>query len=69
MYIRDDIPLQDDQGPGCVGLILNRELESGGYECSPLNALAFARTGGDGDHFSLLVQDGTIDEWSPVVLT
>jgi hypothetical protein len=52
-----------------IGLILQDELKTGGYWCSPKNALTFASTGGDGDHYSLLIRDGRIDDKSPVVLT
>ena len=58
-----------DTGFRRLGLILNKELEFGGYWCSPKNALTFARTGGDGDHYSLLIHDDRIDEKSAVVLT
>jgi len=70
-HIRDNfaLPRYADAGVGSVGLILNSTLENGGYWCSPRNALTFARTGGDGDHYSLLIKDGIIDESSPVVLT
>ena len=57
------------QGIGSVGLILYSTLERGAYSCSPRNALTFAHTGGDGDHYSLLIKDGIIDESSPVILT
>lgn len=69
MYVRDQIPLQGDQGLGAVGLILEPDLEVGQYWCSPVNALTFARTGGDGDHYGLIEIDGEINESSPVVLT
>lgn len=62
-------PRRTDSGVGSVGLILDSELKTGSYFCSPENALTFARTGGDGDHYSLLIQDGVIDETSPVILT
>ena len=53
-----------------VGLILPTTLEPGNYEyCSPKNGLVFASTGGDGDHYSLLVHDGVVDDKSPVVMT
>jgi hypothetical protein len=70
-YIREHftLPQYADEGVGAVGLILSQTLENGGYWCSPRNGLEFARTGGDGDHYSLLIQDGAIDESSPVVLT
>lgn len=63
------LPRWADAGVGSVGLILNQTLENGGYWCSPSNALTFATTGGDGDHYSLLVKGGVISETSPVVLT
>ncbi|SHJ52790.1 hypothetical protein SAMN02745146_3357 [Hymenobacter daecheongensis DSM 21074] len=50
------------------GLLPVRPLENGGYECTPTNTLSFARTGGDGVHFSLLdARDETAD--GPVVMT
>ena len=67
MYVRDQIPR--DQGLGSVGLNLNPELEVGDNWCSPVNALTFACTGGDGDHYGLVELDGEINESSPVVLT
>lgn len=39
------------------------------YRRSPLNSVEFARTGGDGIHYSFLVLDGHWSELSPVVLT
>jgi hypothetical protein len=52
-----------------VGLFLHLPLQPGGYDCSPSNALMFARTGGDGVHFALLPLDGMLSEETPVVLT
>ncbi len=63
------LPRYADPGVGSVGLILYPTLKNGGYSCSPRNALSFAHTGGDGDHYSLLMTDGKNDESSPVVLT
>ena len=63
------LPRWADAGVGSVGLILYQKLENGGYWCSPKNASTFATTGGDGDHYSLLIKDGVINETSPVVLT
>ncbi|MEX2173810.1 MAG: hypothetical protein WD872_05570 [Pirellulaceae bacterium] len=55
---------------GDVGLILDRELDDSRYlGCTPLNCRTFASTGGDGAHFSLLVQDDAITDSSPVVVT
>jgi hypothetical protein len=54
----------------CVGLILDKELDDSRYpHCTPLNCRTFANTGGDGAHFSLLVEDDMITETSPVVVT
>lgn len=58
-----------DVGFGALGLILNRRLENGGYWCTPTNSLAFARTGGNGVHFSFLVRNGKVTRSSPVVVT
>lgn len=50
------------------GLLPVRPLENGDYPCTPTNTLSFARTGGDGVHFSLLnACDETAD--GPVVMT
>jgi hypothetical protein len=50
------------------GLLPVRPLENGDYECTPTNTLSFARTGGDGVHFSVLnARDETAD--GPVVMT
>lgn len=40
-----------------------------GYCCTPTNTLAFAGTGGNGVHFSFLVQNGKVTENSPIVIT
>lgn len=54
----------------CIGLILDEELDDSRYNhCTPLNCRTFANTGGDGEHFSLLVVDDAITENSPVVVT
>ncbi|NHI92390.1 MAG: hypothetical protein EAX96_07785 [Candidatus Lokiarchaeota archaeon] len=52
-----------------IGLILMHPLKTEEYESTPRNSSAFARTGGDGVHFSLLHLDGQIIEKSPVVMT
>ena len=55
---------------GEIGLILDKQLDDSRYKhCTPLNCRTFANTGGDGAHFSLLVQDDAITETSPVVVT
>ncbi len=61
-HIRENIPLRGDKGVGAVGLILQRPPEYGSYWNSPKNAITFAHTGGEGDHYSLLIRDGVIDE-------
>ena len=66
---RETLPEIRDAGLGCVGLILNEQLKRGIYGCSPRNGVAFASTGGDGDHYSLLIREGRVDSQSPVVLT
>ncbi len=48
-----------------VGLIMEDELIEEWYECTPLNCLTFASTGGDGVHFSIIKD---LDQ-SPVVMT
>lgn len=53
-----------------LGLRLDEDLDASRYEhITPLNCRTFASTGGDGVHFSFLVQDGVINSGSPVVLT
>ncbi|QDT39775.1 hypothetical protein [Stratiformator vulcanicus] len=55
---------------GPVGLILDGPpRRHSGYDNTPLNAVCFASTGGDGDHYSLIPIDGTITAQSPVVLS
>jgi hypothetical protein len=59
-----------DRGFDRLGLILDKKLDQSRYSfCTPLNCQTFAHTGGEGVHFSFLVQDGMIRETSPVVLT
>ena len=50
-----------------IGLIL--EEEPFYYDVTPKNAIPFAHTGGDGDHFSLLCIDGYVAKESPVIMT
>ena len=52
-----------------IGLILFRPVKKEGYESTPVNSLAFATTGGDGVHYSLLCLGGEISDLSPVVMT
>jgi len=67
---RQRFPSRFDRGLAGVGLILYQQLVVSTCEwCPPLNCRTFAETGGDGIHFSLLVQDGAITENSPIVMT
>ncbi len=52
-----------------IGLILIRPLKTEEYESTPRNSSAFAHTGGEGVHFSLLQLEDQITEKSPVVMT
>jgi len=52
-----------------LGLILSRPPMHGGYACTPGNTSAFAWTGGDGVHFSLVLRGGRPRDDSPVVMT
>ena len=52
-----------------LGLILLDDLERWEYWCTPTNSVAFAATGGNGVHYSLVDVDDGIDEASPVVMT
>ena len=63
-------PTQYDPGLGGLGLLLDKQLDQSrcGHH-TPLNCRTFARTGGEGVHFSLLTHDGCIDSDSPVVMT
>ena len=68
------IPSGYDPGLGRVGLLFYGEPKWGGYWCSPVNGVAFATTGGDGVHFSLIAEPGPggaprVTERSPVVMT
>lgn len=57
-------------GIWAVGLRLDKKLGRTRYALdTPLNCRSFADTGGDGVHFSLVVQDGKIRESSLVVMT
>jgi hypothetical protein len=52
-----------------IGLILLTEIKHHGYWCTPSNSITFAETGGDGVHYSLLVESDKVDENSPVIMT
>ena len=51
-----------------IGLILERPLQRAGYDTTPPNTLTFARTGGDGVHFSFVLREGEVHAASPIVM-
>ena len=71
--IRQQFPAEEFQpvGVNALGISFSRShcLSNGEYWCTPLNTLAFAWTGGDGEHYSFLVQRRRVDDHSPIVLT
>jgi len=71
--IRQLFPVEKWQQAGVSALGIKfspiHSLSNGEYWCTPLNTLAFARTGGDGEHYSFLVQQRSVNSSSPVVLT
>ncbi|MEO1636490.1 MAG: hypothetical protein AAFS04_15570, partial [Cyanobacteria bacterium J06631_9] len=48
---------------------LPSQFRNGGYYCTPLNSLAFAYTGIEGQHFSFFVSDNAITVDSPIILS
>ncbi len=52
-----------------IGLILIKPIAQEQYKSTPLNSMAFATTGGDGVHFSLIEINGEISDHSPIVMT
>jgi hypothetical protein len=52
-----------------IGLILQIPPKREDYWCTPLNALTFARTGGDGTHYSLVSLPNSPRSAQPVVMT
>jgi hypothetical protein len=62
-------PAAFDNGLGQLGMLLYSDCKPGGYWCMPNNSIAFATTGGDGVHFSFIVEDGQVTESSPVIVT
>lgn len=52
-----------------IGLILQLPPRREEYWCTPKNSTCFARTGGDGTHFSILHLPGTTLDSAPVVMT
>ncbi|MGD1863513.1 MAG: hypothetical protein ACFB0D_03055 [Phormidesmis sp.] len=70
--VTKQFPHENIQWPGAIGLAewnSLSKLKNGGYYCTPLNSLAFAWTGTDGEHFSFLVRNAKITERSPIILT
>lgn len=63
--------LQNIGEDGCeaIGLLPMPSLHHSGYSQAPRNSLAFATTGGDGVHFSLVAIDETAMASWPVVMT
>lgn len=62
-------PSRSNPGFSALGLLLHPQLERFDYWCTPKNVVTFARTGGNGVHFSFLAHDGKVTENSPVVIT
>jgi hypothetical protein len=59
-----------DPGLVALGLMIGDKLDEFRYDwCTPSNCLTFATTGGNGIHFSFLVENGTISPRSPIVVT
>ncbi len=52
-----------------LGLGLMQPPERSYYWCTPTNVLTFAATGGDGVHYSLLIEGDSVDDDSPVIMT
>lgn len=64
-----EFPTSFDPGLGQISLLLEMPLKHGGYYCTPLNSLSFGGTGCDGVHFSFIVENNSITEDSPVIVT
>lgn len=70
--IEAQFPGQNSQWPEALGIAYlygPSALENGGYWCTPLNTLSFARTGVDGEHFSFLVCNNSVNDRSPIIYT
>jgi hypothetical protein len=52
-----------------IGLNLIRPITREHYDSTPMNSMAFAKTGGDGVHFSFVQLKEEISNHSPVVMT
>ncbi|WP_339613759.1 hypothetical protein [uncultured Rubinisphaera sp.] len=62
-------PAKFDNGLGQMGMLIYSECRNEGYWCTPKNSMAFATTGGDGVHFSFIVENNKVTENSPVIVT
>jgi len=69
VYLSDRYTGNPDNGLGLVGLILSKCLSHETYSSSPINALRFASTGGNGVHFGLIEDENGVSNNSPVVMT
>jgi len=69
--IRERFPGEFREGIATVGVFFARttELKRGDSHCTPRNSVAFAWSGGDGEHYSLIVREGRVNADSPVILT
>ncbi|MEL7330949.1 MAG: hypothetical protein AAFN12_01810 [Cyanobacteria bacterium J06560_2] len=70
--VKRQFPKQNSNWPDAIWIAYwnsAAKLKNGGYYCTPTNSLAFAMTGTDGQHFSFLVQNSSVNEASPIVLT
>ena len=62
-------PAEFDNGLGQMGMLIYSEYRNEGYWCTPKNSMAFATTGGNGVHFSFIVENNKVTEDSPVIVT
>jgi len=69
--IRERFPGEFYNGIEVLGIRFSpsNQLVYGDYFCTPKNSVAFAWSGGDGEHYSFVVRDNLVDESSPVILT
>jgi hypothetical protein len=69
--IRERFPGDYRDGIAAVGIgfAKSNEFKHGDYYCTPKNSVAFAWSGGDGEHYSFIVRNNKVDADSPVILT
>ncbi len=70
--VRKQFPEKGSCWPEAIDLSYlhkSADLKNGGYYCTPINSLAFAWPGVDGEHFSFLIQNGQSNEEFPVIFT